>query len=190
MSDAALSNPLAAAGPCPSCGSAIRLVRGAAGRAFHPAGRRGRPRRLRHRLWRRAAVEAGAGGRRRGAGGFVARPGRMADDCGRRRCRAARRNARIGARRDRPQPGRRLASPDRPHRQRTGRGARRSTPAARSTSILAAFPVGMATRTLYDKAEIVLWRRGETTFHVEVWRSFAPHVAASLAEAARGAAEW
>jgi sarcosine oxidase, subunit gamma len=53
-----------------------------------------------------------------------------------------------------------------------------------------AFPVGMATRTLYDKAEIVLWRRAQTTFHVEVWRSFSPHVAASLAEAARGAAEW
>ena len=53
-----------------------------------------------------------------------------------------------------------------------------------------AFPVGMATRTLYDKAEIVLWRRGESAFHVEVWRSFAPHVAASLVEAARGAAEW
>ena len=53
-----------------------------------------------------------------------------------------------------------------------------------------AFPVGMATRTLYDKAEIVLWRRGESAFHVEVWRSFAPHVAASLIEAARGAPEW
>ena len=38
-----------------------------------------------------------------------------------------------------------------------------------------AFPVGMATRTLYDKAEIVLWRRGESAFHVEVWRSFAPY---------------
>src|SRR5271167_2599347 len=55
---------------------------------------------------------------------------------------------------------------------------------------LNAFPVGMATRTLFDKAEIVLWRRAATTFHVEVWRSFAPHVAASLSEAARGAAEW
>ena len=55
---------------------------------------------------------------------------------------------------------------------------------------LAAFPLGMATRTLYDKAEIVLWRRAERKFHIEVWRSFAPHVAASLAEAARGAAEW
>ncbi len=53
-----------------------------------------------------------------------------------------------------------------------------------------AFPVGMATRTLFDKAEIVLWRRAQTTFDVEVWRSFAPHVAASLAEAARGAPKW
>ena len=53
-----------------------------------------------------------------------------------------------------------------------------------------AFPVGMATRTLYDKAEVVLWRRAQTMFHIEVWRSFAPHVAASLTDAARGAAEW
>ena len=65
-----------------------------------------------------------------------------------------------------------------------------STPAARSISILAAFPVGFATRTLFDKVEIVLWRRAETTFHLEVWRSFAPFLAASLAEAARGAPEW
>jgi sarcosine oxidase, subunit gamma len=55
---------------------------------------------------------------------------------------------------------------------------------------LCAFPMGMATRTLFDKAEIVLWRRAQTTFHVEVWRSFAPHVAALLAEVARGAADW
>ena len=55
---------------------------------------------------------------------------------------------------------------------------------------LNAFPVGFATRTLFDKAEIVLWRRAETTFHIEVWRSFAPYLAASLAEAARGAPEW
>jgi sarcosine oxidase subunit gamma len=53
-----------------------------------------------------------------------------------------------------------------------------------------AFPVGMATRTLFDKVEIVLWRRAETTFHVEVWRSFALYVVGSLAEAARGAPEW
>jgi sarcosine oxidase, subunit gamma len=53
-----------------------------------------------------------------------------------------------------------------------------------------AFPVGFATRTLFDKAEIVLWRRAETTFHVEVWRSFAPYLVGSLAEAARGAPDW
>jgi sarcosine oxidase, subunit gamma len=55
---------------------------------------------------------------------------------------------------------------------------------------LAAFPTGFATRTLFDKVEIVLWRRAEGAFHVEVWRSFARHLAASLAEAARGAPEW
>jgi len=55
---------------------------------------------------------------------------------------------------------------------------------------LRAFPTGFATRTLFDKIEIVLWRRAETTFHVEVWRSFAPYLAASLAEAARGAPDW
>ena len=55
---------------------------------------------------------------------------------------------------------------------------------------LNAFPVGFATRTLFDKVEIVLWRRAEATFHIEVWRSFAPWLAVSLAEAARGAPEW
>jgi sarcosine oxidase, subunit gamma len=55
---------------------------------------------------------------------------------------------------------------------------------------LKAFPVGFATRTVFDKMEIVLWRRAETTFHVEVWRSFAPYLVGSLAEAARGAPQW
>lgn len=55
---------------------------------------------------------------------------------------------------------------------------------------LKAFPVGFATRTVFDKAEIVLWRRAEATFHVEVSSSFAPSLAASLAEAARGAPQW
>jgi sarcosine oxidase subunit gamma len=40
----------------------------------------------------------------------------------------------------------------------------------------AAFPVGMATRTIFEKAEIVLWRTGPESFHLEVWRSFAPYV--------------
>jgi sarcosine oxidase subunit gamma len=55
---------------------------------------------------------------------------------------------------------------------------------------LKAFPVGMATRTVLDKVEIVLWRRAETTFHIEIWRSFAPYLVGSLAVAARGAPEW
>jgi sarcosine oxidase, subunit gamma len=52
---------------------------------------------------------------------------------------------------------------------------------------LSAFPVGMATRTIFDKAELVLWRRGAGVFQVEVWRSFAPYLVAALTEAARGA---
>jgi sarcosine oxidase subunit gamma len=51
-----------------------------------------------------------------------------------------------------------------------------------------AFPVGMCTRTLLAKAEIVLWRTGAEVFRIEVWRSFAPYVSAFLAEAARGIA--
>ena len=49
------------------------------------------------------------------------------------------------------------------------------------------FPAGMATRTLFDKAEIVLWRKGEAEFRLEVARSFSPWLAEALAEAARGA---
>ena len=49
-----------------------------------------------------------------------------------------------------------------------------------------AFPVGMATRTLLAKAEMVLWRRTRG-FHVEVWRSFADYAASVLIEAARRA---
>ncbi len=49
---------------------------------------------------------------------------------------------------------------------------------------VAAFPIGMATRTIFEKAEIVLWRREADRFHIEAWRSFAPYVAALL-EAAR-----
>jgi sarcosine oxidase subunit gamma len=48
-----------------------------------------------------------------------------------------------------------------------------------------AFPVGMCTRTLFGKAEIVLWRTALETFRIEVWRSFAPYVLGCLAEATR-----
>lgn len=50
---------------------------------------------------------------------------------------------------------------------------------------LAAFPVGMCTRTIYAKAEIVLWRKANDAFHVEVWRSFAPYMIQLLADVAR-----
>lgn len=39
-----------------------------------------------------------------------------------------------------------------------------------------AFSIGMATRTMFMKADIVLWRTGAEAFHIEVWRSFAPYV--------------
>jgi sarcosine oxidase subunit gamma len=41
---------------------------------------------------------------------------------------------------------------------------------------LRAFPVGMCTRTVYSKAEIVLWRTEPRVFRVEVWRSFTDYV--------------
>lgn len=51
---------------------------------------------------------------------------------------------------------------------------------------LSAFPVGMCTRTMLGKAEVILWRTAPEVFRIEVWRSFAPYVAAFLDEAARG----
>jgi sarcosine oxidase subunit gamma len=50
---------------------------------------------------------------------------------------------------------------------------------------LAEFPVGMCTRTVFAKADIVLWRTDSDTFHVEVWRSFAAYVTGLLYEIAR-----
>lgn len=50
---------------------------------------------------------------------------------------------------------------------------------------LAAFPVGMVVRTLFGKAEVVLWRTAVDQFRVEALRSFAPYIAALLMEASR-----
>ncbi len=50
---------------------------------------------------------------------------------------------------------------------------------------ISAFPVGMCTRTVFAKSQIVLWRTGPERFHVEAWRSFMPYVEAYLTEAAR-----
>jgi sarcosine oxidase subunit gamma len=49
----------------------------------------------------------------------------------------------------------------------------------------AVFPVGMCTRTVLAKADIVLWRTQEHSFHLEVWRSFAGYVTGILQEVAR-----
>jgi sarcosine oxidase subunit gamma len=50
---------------------------------------------------------------------------------------------------------------------------------------LSAFPVGMCTRTMLSKAEVVLWRTAAAEFRLEVWRSFAAYVTEYLAVAAR-----
>ncbi len=50
---------------------------------------------------------------------------------------------------------------------------------------LSTFPIGMCTRTVLAKAEVVLWRKASETFHLEVARSFIAYVSQFLAEAAR-----
>ncbi len=50
---------------------------------------------------------------------------------------------------------------------------------------LAAFPVGACARTIFGKAEIVLWRIGPHSFHLEAARSFLPYVVALITEAGR-----
>jgi sarcosine oxidase, subunit gamma len=47
------------------------------------------------------------------------------------------------------------------------------------------FPIGMCTRTVFAKADIVLWRTRADAFHVEVWRSFSGYIAGMLSELAR-----
>lgn len=45
----------------------------------------------------------------------------------------------------------------------------------------ASFPVDMCTRTVFAKAQIVLWRTSLETFRLETGRSFAPYVTKILA---------
>lgn len=49
----------------------------------------------------------------------------------------------------------------------------------------AAAPVGFCSRTVFAKAEVVLWRRAEERWQLQAWRSFMPYVSALLAIAAR-----
>ncbi|MBV9812830.1 MAG: hypothetical protein JO326_08760, partial [Acetobacteraceae bacterium] len=48
-----------------------------------------------------------------------------------------------------------------------------------------AFPVGMCTRTVFEKAGIILWRFALHDWRLGVARSFVPYVQAMLAEMAR-----
>lgn len=50
---------------------------------------------------------------------------------------------------------------------------------------LSAFPVDMCTRTLYGKAEIVLWRKQSDRFRIDVRRSFLPYMKGLLSEVMR-----
>lgn len=51
---------------------------------------------------------------------------------------------------------------------------------------LAAFPVGMCTRTVLAKCDVALWRRAPDLFRLEVNRSFADYLAGILRVAERG----
>ena len=50
---------------------------------------------------------------------------------------------------------------------------------------LEAFPIGDCGRTIIGKAEVVLWRMAEDSFHVECWRSFSDYVWKYLVDSAR-----
>jgi len=49
---------------------------------------------------------------------------------------------------------------------------------------LGEFPVGMCTRTVLAKAEVVLWRTRANQFHLEAWRSFSGYLTRLLREIA------
>lgn len=40
---------------------------------------------------------------------------------------------------------------------------------------IGSFPVGKATRSIFERVPIILERRGEKAFYVELWRSFSPY---------------
>jgi sarcosine oxidase subunit gamma len=48
---------------------------------------------------------------------------------------------------------------------------------------ISAFTPGRATRTVFETVEVQIWALAPERFHVEVWRSFAPWLWHSLAEA-------
>lgn len=46
-------------------------------------------------------------------------------------------------------------------------------------------PVGEGRRTVFDGATVVLWRDGENSFRMDIWNSFAPHLARLMGIGAR-----
>jgi sarcosine oxidase subunit gamma len=50
------------------------------------------------------------------------------------------------------------------------------------------FPVGAASRTIFGKVEVVIYRTGEEAYRVECWRSFAEYAFGMLCEGAEDAA--
>ena len=50
---------------------------------------------------------------------------------------------------------------------------------------LSVTPVGFCTRTVYAKAEVVLWRQAPQQFQLQAWRSFLPYVTGLLALGSR-----
>jgi sarcosine oxidase, subunit gamma len=51
---------------------------------------------------------------------------------------------------------------------------------------LSTFPVGMCTRTLFGKAEVIVGRLETQLFRLEAWRSFAPYITGLLDTCVRG----
>jgi len=47
------------------------------------------------------------------------------------------------------------------------------------------FPVGKVTRTVFERTEIILFRKAPEQFVVEIWRSFAPYLIALIGKVAR-----
>ena len=47
------------------------------------------------------------------------------------------------------------------------------------------FPIGTVTRTIFGKADIILWRQAEDIFVIEAWRSFMPYAIELLQEDSR-----
>jgi sarcosine oxidase, subunit gamma len=47
---------------------------------------------------------------------------------------------------------------------------------------LEAFPVNMCTRTVFAKAEVLLWRLDDDVFYMEIWNSFEGYVTGLLTE--------